>query len=184
MFWGVLYIRSDKRNRMQQLLYKYLVLKGRLDLPELGRLQLRRYPASLKASQLKAPRYEIEFESADVHPPRDLYNYLAAEQQTDDLSAIASFNEWLATFKRSLQSGIAMQWEHLGSFSMDANGQVQFMATPLSVQGPVFNLAGHSFEATEYDEEVLEEERPDQYWWIYAIILLLLGGAAIAYRYL
>lgn len=184
MFWGVLYIRSDKRNRMEQLLYKYLVLKGRLELPELGRLQLRRYAASLQAAQLKAPRYEIEFESSDVHPPRDLYNFLAAEQQTDDLTSIASFNEWLAAFKQSLRSGTAIQWEHLGSFSMDANGVVQFMASPMYIQGPVFNLAGQSFESTHQDEEELEEERPDQYWWIYAIILFLLGGAAIAYRYL
>ncbi len=168
---------------MQQLLYRYLVLKGRLDLPELGRLHIKRVPAGLLAQQLTAPFQQVQFDPVEVHPSRELFAYIAAETGGDDLSAIASFNEWLAGFKQTLQSGTSVEWADLGSFSINEQGLLIFKDHPSFIKGPSFNI-GASIIEQELEEENVQREKSDQYWWIYAIVLLLLGAAAIAYHYL
>ena len=80
MFWEELYIRSGKQPRMDQHLYKYLVLHDHLCIPELGSFTIKHEPANLgEDGLLYAPKPVIQFSKGLVQMSEKLFfDFLSA----------------------------------------------------------------------------------------------------------
>ncbi len=171
---------------IQELLYKYLVLNGHLGLPEMGQFTVERKPASIDASgtSLLSPVYQLHFEQQAVQADRNLFLFLAQETETDEVTVIGMFNDWIKSVKDQLTQQTTAELPFMGLLRRTEEGTYHFepLTTHLgtsSVELP----QGQLWEVDTVSEE-LAEEKTDAGWWIYAIIFLLLGIAAIAYHYL
>lgn len=171
---------------VQQLLYKYLVLNGQLGLPDIGSFTILQQPAMADTSGtvLLSPTRQISFESQTVKADKNLFLFLAQETDSDEVTAISQFNEWVKSIKEKLGKDAVVDLPFMGSLRLTGEGAYRFDAlAPLITQAPIDLPEGIVWKAITTEEEEIVETT-DSGWWIYAIILLLLGIAAIAYRYL
>jgi hypothetical protein len=171
---------------IQELLYKYLVLNGHLGLPEIGQFTVQRKPASIDASgtALLAPSYQVHFEQQAVQADKNLFLFLAQQMETDEVSAIGTFNDWMKSVKHQLTQQARAELPFMGLLRKTEADEYHF--EPLTTHFGTSSVElpqGHIWEV-DTAEETADEEMADSGWWIYAVIFLLLGIAAIAYHYL
>lgn len=171
---------------IQQLLYKYLVLNGRLGLPDIGSFTIYRRPASVDASGtvLLSPSQQVQFESIHVQADKNLFVFLAQEIEADEVTAIGKFNEWVKLTKEKLAEESVAELPYMGALRLTVDGAYRFEAFPPGIGQLSVDLPEGMIWKTSTAENDTTVEAKDAGWWIYAIILLLLGLAAIAYRYL
>lgn len=171
---------------VQQLLYKYLVLNGRLGLPDIGSFTIHRQSATVDetGTTLLSPVHEVRFEQQPVQADKNLFLFLAQETDSDEVSSIGFFNEWVKSTKEKLVQETMAELPYIGSLHATPGGTYRFEAVSPSMGLQSVDLpAGIAWNTITTEEEPMVEST-DSGWWIYAIILLLLGIAAIAYRYL
>jgi hypothetical protein len=171
---------------IQELLYKYLVLNGHLGLPEIGQFTVQRKPASIDASgtALLSPTYQLHFEQQAVQADKNLFLFLVEETETDEVTVIGTFNDWVKSVKDQLNQQATAALPFMGLLRKNEAGGYHF--EPLTNHFGTSSVElpqGHIWQV-DTAEETAEEEKTDSGWWIYAIIFLLLGIAAIAYHYL
>lgn len=171
---------------IQQLLYKYLVLNGQLGLPDIGSFTIHRQPASVDSTGtvLLSPTQQVHFAFQPVQADKNLFLFLAQETESDEVTVIGQFNEWVKSIKEKLAQESMAELPFMGSLRLTGEGSYRFEAlTPAMMLSPVDLPAGVVWKPIAPEEEEIIETT-DSGWWIYAIILLLLGLAAVAYRYL
>jgi hypothetical protein len=171
---------------IQQLLYKYLVLNGQLGLPDIGSFTIHRQSAVVDAAgtALLAPIQEIRFEPKAVQADKNLFLFLAHETDSDEVTAIGQFNEWVKSTKEKLTQTSVAEMPFMGSLRVTGEGDYHFDALSAAIGQSAVELPEGLVWKTITTEDESVVETADSSWWIYAIILLLLGIAAIAYRYL
>lgn len=171
---------------IQDLLYKYLILNGRLGIPEIGRLAIYRTPASVQedGTVMQGPAQQIFFEEKPVAADKNLFQFLAHEMSTDEIAAIGSFNTWVSSIREQLTQDAFVKLPFIGTLEQTAEGVVGFIPVTPAIQPSSIDLPYGIVWQTDDLAEDGSAEKNDSGWWIYAIILLLLGIAAIAYRYL
>lgn len=171
---------------IQDLLYKYLILNGRLGIPEIGRFAIYRAPASVQedGTVMRAPVQQILFEEKPVTADKNLFQFLAHEMSTDEIAAIGSFNTWVSSIREQLTRDAFVKLPFIGTLEQTTEGVIGFIpATPAIKPSSIDLPYGIVWQTDEIAEDA-SVDKNDSGWWIYAIILLLLGIAAIAYRYL
>ncbi len=167
---------------MDEYLYKYLVLRRKLSIPQLGILALDNEPARYDeaSGQLFPPKPIIVFEenTASV-PDRSFFEFLAEEMGADDETVTKGFNEFSTRLCKDIEEQHVAHLKELGRFEKGDEGAVSF--TP---ETTVLDL----LPTIQANRDVLETvvattNEKDDYWWYYAIILLIIGAGALIYYY-
>jgi len=203
MFWEELYIRSNNRNDLEQHLHKFLVLHRVLNIPQLGSFAIAQESAQVDTGSglLFAPKFPIRFSETEKPLPETVFfDFLSAEMQTDEATAIHEFYAFCNTFRSSLeQKGVAVL-EGIGRIIKREEGLI-FTAESnlLELLPPVpWNEAGMPLakkttakpkkeippdEIIEETEETEETAITRDRWWIWVIVLGVAGLLALLFRY-
>jgi len=172
---------------IQQLLIKYLIQNGRLGIPEIGMLHVKRIPAQVISGgrEIKGPEFVITYQPEPVPADKHLFEFLTMETSSDEVTVIGQFNEWTQDLKNQIFNRQTVELPFIGKLLLDEDGQITHTAPESTIGYQSVALPeGIVFESKLAAEEEEELEKKGTSWRIYAIILFLLASAAIAYYYL
>ncbi len=201
MFWEELYIRSNKRNELEQHLHKFLVLHRVLNIPQLGSFVIAQESAQVDAASglLFAPKFPVRFTETEKPVQETVFfDFLSAEMQVDAATAIHDFYVFCNNFRSGLeQQGVAVlagigriiKRDEGLVFTPENNllellppvpwtGSGQPIPRKPAVKPPQETIAEEIIEETE-ETEIVRRER----WWVWVIVLAAAGLLALLFRY-
>lgn len=200
---------------MQQHLYKFLVLHKKLSIPKLGNFTIEKEAAryDIPSGLLFAPKPVIQFvETTEPVPDRILYDFLIAEMEVDEDTAVKAFHEFSDNFRQSVNEQRLGLLPGVGRITKGSDGGLYFtqesslleLLPPIQLEqdmrvpadaprNPARKAVAVQSQqrngATEADiVHITEEEeavivKPDR-WWIPALVLFSVGLAALLFYYL
>ncbi len=200
-----LYIRSpNQANKMEEILYEYLILNKKAVVPGLGIFKIQRNAAYLDFSkkQFVAPSYHIVFTQGAFEADKAFYSFFAKKQQTDEAEAIKRFSDFSHNLVAQLNEKGDAELQGTGRLHKNETGILQFTQsekidsffTNLSVETTIpKNSLSETVAAETYTKknELLKLETEEtkalshkkDYWWVYATILAVGAIAAIFFYY-
>lgn len=112
------------------LLYKYLILRGRIYIPDFGCLQLSHVPAvnDFASKKLCPPKTTVQFNSTEENISPNLVGYLAEQAKLSEEKAIDLLNEFSVQLKRKITTEEKVDWTGLGTITSLENGTVNFQS--------------------------------------------------------
>ena len=172
---------------MFQQLYEFLILHGKLALPEIGVILLERNAASADTANKTFNNPEWEFSFVDKKEPtdRDLYSWLSRVYDISTTDAIVKLTDFSFDFKNKLKAGETVNWEGIGSFKKGLGTEIKFTAIkndfdyikPVVAEKVIREKASHSVmvgdveRSSEEMEEMLNRTTGRKVGpWIYALV--------------
>jgi hypothetical protein len=112
------------------LLYKYLILKGRICIPNFGCLQLGYVSAinNFANKKLYPPKTTIQFNSTEENITPNLVGYLAEQANLSEENTIELLNEFSVQLKVKIDSEEKVDWTGLGTITSLDNGTFSFQS--------------------------------------------------------
>jgi hypothetical protein len=130
-FWGELYFRSLKRNKVLILLTKYLLQKKQVCIPHVGTFELIQLsPEWNVADKLFSPPVFFAQYSGQDNVPAEQLRYLSSAQQEDDVKLQQQLNDFGKSLKERVQSS-PFEWNGFGTLSYDSN---KIIFTPQTIE--------------------------------------------------
>jgi hypothetical protein len=175
---------------MFQQLYEFLILHGKLALPEIGVILLERNAASVDTANktFNNPEWEFKFKDKKEPTDRDLYSWLSRVFDISTTDAIVKLTDFSFDFKNKLNSGETVNWEGIGHFKKGLGEEIKFTAVknefdyikPIVAEKVIREKASHSVRvgdverSSEEMEEMLNRARGRKVGpWIYALIAVV-----------
>lgn len=164
---------------MDQHLYKFLMLNGRLSLPGLGSVYTEPQTAGWDETgqMLHAPYAKILF-AADAAQEADpaLVSCISHETGDDEMVVSEAYRNYCRSLQHTVAAVGAAEIASVGRLHRDAAGTITFEpAVDINYLLPSVQVSS---------TVVAEEGTGKDLWWFYALILLILGLGALAYYYL
>ena len=188
---------------MQTVLYKYLALYKKLDLPGIGHFIIEETPASLQfaAKQLQPPASRISFVPV-THPTNNhFYTFLSREWGVDKVIAIRRYKEEVEGMAEELKNRGTCELNGIGTLQKTKDGSLSFLADEPSFSlfsvlpadrvlrkhtqhtvlvGEQEHIKTYSLET---NNEIVDEEEAKDKWQLYALILAIVAVLMIVLYY-
>lgn len=196
---------------MQDLLYKYLILNQKLQIPEIGSFSIDTLPAEIDKANglLHAPTQVIRYRQGSAESDQRFIQFLSREKGLDEADAVSEFNDYITRLQHESTTNHGVEIPGMGTLKKETNGHYLFLADrSVNEMYPQLKLSGnfevqHAYyrldkptahRQTETDEEAIREldvnedeaiEKSEEadYWWVYVMIILLLGVGALLFYY-
>lgn len=182
-----------------EILNSYLYQHRSISIPGLGTLYMERIPArtDFVNRQLLPPSFTFRFDKYFDAPDREFFRYLASRQQLADFEVIRWYNEFAYDLRAKIRNREEANWEGLGIFRADENGEIFFEPDPIQspVKTPVSavrilreNVEHHLLVGdvertnTEMPELLTEVHVERESWWTYAIIIAAVALTICCYQ--
>lgn len=112
------------------LLYKYLILRGRIYIPEFGCLQLNQFSAvnDFASKKLYPPKNNVQFSGNEENISSDLIGYLRKEANLSEEKVIDLLNEFSVQLKKKMTVEEKVDWTGLGTIMASENGMYNFLS--------------------------------------------------------
>jgi len=177
---------------MQDSLYEFLILNKKLSLPGIGTIGLFQNPAQhdVAERQFMPPSWFFKIESKEDKPSKKLFDWLCTSTGISEWDAIKSVNDFSYELKRKLSDEGDSNWEKIGVFRRDNNGDITLDSHLISLQGSqaikvekvIRPKAEHTVLVGEQErssiqmEEYFAQTTPKRnYAWIIAVVLTILA---------
>lgn len=167
---------------MHDYIYKYLVLTGKLSIPQLGNIFLVTEPASVDRAtmQLLPPLPVFHFEETDNSTvDKSFLLFITNEMGVAQAEASQTFLNFSGQFRQDIQAKPMVNLKGIGKFTKGDGGSI--LLTPDDSIHELFPSITLEQETIEQNEVV---ESGKDYWWFYAIILFVMGLGAMIYYYI
>ncbi len=121
---------------MINILNSYLAQQKSISIPGLGSLYADVVPvvSDFVNHQLLPPQLKYRFDKYFDAPDKDFFLYLAGKKNITDFEAIKWYNEFAYDLRTNIRNNGNCEWPGIGTFYMDANGEVLFTPLTLSNQ--------------------------------------------------
>ena len=188
---------------MYSLLYQYLIIHKRLDLPGVGLLQVIDVPARYNAAEKKiyAPHPAIRYKEERMEIDENLYSWMATQLSTSVEAAQNQFHAFINNIIDELAKHNQLIWKGLGLFTKDDTGIIRFTwektiqqylpsvtATKVIRKGMSHNLLVGENEATniEMAQWLNQDTAPVQKkrWWFWMIAASIIFAIGFVIYYL
>jgi len=183
-------ISLRNRMRIEDALYKYLVLFEELSLPGIGTLRLTRTHAvhDIAGRKIYPPTYTYALFAGEQTPARKLFLWVMEELGVSEVEAIRLVNEFSYDLKGSVNESNDVKWDKVGRFTMADNGNIVFESATLELlpEDPTpaeqlrDEMAGYMMPASiaeksfsELTEPSVDENKKKDIAWQIAWILLI-----------
>lgn len=171
---------------MFQSLYQYLILHGKLVLPEVGVIVLETESAVLDTANklIVNPEYHFNFQEKKESIDRNFFAWLAKSLNINDTEAIVQLTDFCFEFKNKLNRGEEVIWNGVGVFKSDGKTGILFepekkkfsFFKPVFAEKVIREKPSHKIRVGE-DEKSSEEmeeffstkEKKKLGWWPYAM---------------
>ena len=158
---------------------QYFIRFGHLDLPKIGTIKWQKKEAQWLDGVLYAPQESIEFESMDVKPAKQFYNFLADRLSISNDQAAIQWEEIFKSFIASAHDSI-----ELGNLGVIAkvNGEIGWTSHFDSTKYyKDIHLASSVISETIITAD--DTSKKDKWlWWALAFVILAI--ISIVYKYL
>jgi len=177
---------------MRDSLYEFLILHKKLSLPGIGTIGLFRNTAQHDYADriFTPPSYFFKIESNNDKPSKKLFGWLYSSLGIAEWDAIKAVNDFSFGLKKKLSDEGEVNWEKVGVFRRDKNGDIKLESTIVSLQSEQPIIAEKAIRK-KYEHTVLvgEQERTSaemeeflarpsskrNYTWIVALVLTVLA---------
>ncbi len=179
---------------MYESLYQYFLQHKQLSVPGIGTFILERTPAVVNFPEKKMdpPGYAVRLQPSGQAPSRSFFNWLAAALQLSDREAVIRFNDFAFELKKSVLSGVQINWKGMGQLSKGLAGEIRFVPVktllpeaPVIAEKPIREKAAHMVRVGDDERTSVEmtaflnkEDEKKDYWWAWALVI---GLAAITF---
>ena len=196
---------------MQDILYKYLILNQRLQLPSIGSFSIDTLPAEIDKANglLHAPTQVIRYRQGEAAADRHFISFVAKETGLDEEDAVREFNDYITRLQHESGTNHGVEISGMGTLKKETNGHYLFLSDrSVNEMYPQLKLSGnfevqHAYyrldkptahrkieneeeaikELEVNEEELIESKEEADYWWVYVMIILLLGLGALLFYY-
>jgi hypothetical protein len=197
------FFRIIKANDMFELLNSYLFLHKSLPIPGLGTIYMESLPASMDTStkNMLPPLYYFRFDRYADSPDRELFAYLADQQNVADFEAIKSYTEFSFELRDQINREQSLRWEGVGELKKDPDGNIAFessLGNPIFMQ-PVLAkkvihpdakhvlLVGDTERTNVEMNQWLNHEEPSaekrDLWWVYALVIGIVAVIILLFHF-
>lgn len=113
---------------MTDVLVSYLLQHKSISIPGLGSMYIERIPAQTDFvnRRILPPDYHFRFDKYFDAPDKDLFTYLAKQQNIADYEAIKWYNEWAYALRSKLREGHPVDMPGIGTLKKDITGEIVF----------------------------------------------------------
>ena len=185
---------------MQDSLYEFLILNKKLSLPGIGTIGLFQHSSQHDYAdrQFISPSYFFKIESKNDKPSKRLFDWLCSSSGLTEWDAIRAVNDFSFDLKKKISEEGEMNWEKVGVFRRDNNGDIKIDSHKISLQiePPIAAekvirvkaehtvLVGEKERSSIQMEEYFAQGLPKKnYTWIIAIILTVLAVMFIGWYF-
>ena len=185
---------------MQDSLYEFLLLNKKISLPGIGTISLCHAPAQhdFPNKQFIAPASFFTIDPKNDKPSKKLFDWLSSSLNITEWEAIRSVNDFSFDFKKKLSEFGEVNWEKLGLFRRNNNGDLKLdpqnillqSEPPLTVEKVIRVKAGHTVLVGEQEKTSVEMEEyfagspaKKNYTWLIAVILTVLAVMFIGWYF-
>jgi hypothetical protein len=177
---------------MQDSLYEFLILNKQLRLPGIGTIGLFQNPSQHDVAEklFTPPSFFFKIESSDDKPSKKLFDWLSASKGITEWEAIKSLNEFSFEIKKRISDSGEMNWEKVGRFRRNDNGNIQLDPhtlllsgeQPVRVEKVIRQNASHTVLVGDQERTSMQMEDyfapaspKKNYSWIIAVILTIVA---------
>jgi transcriptional regulator with XRE-family HTH domain len=185
---------------MRDSLYEFLILNKKLSLPGIGTISMLRNAAQHDYADrlFTSPYYSFKIESKNDKPSKKLFDWLCSATGIAEWDAMKAVNDFSFELKRKLSDEGEVNWEKIGIFRRDNNGDITLDPHTISltseetvtadkvirVKAEHTVLVGEKERTSVEMEEYLSHSSPQRnYLWIIAIILIVLATMFIGWYF-
>ncbi len=113
---------------MFQLLHKYVILHGKLSLPEVGVIVLERNPASIDTvnKTIINPSWQFRFLNTREKTHADVFAWLAKTMNISVTDAVVELTNFSFGIKNKLNNGEIINWKGIGVFKKGLGDEIKF----------------------------------------------------------
>lgn len=185
------------------LLYKYLILRGKIYIPDFGCLQLVHIPAvnDFASKKLYPPKTTIHFKNNKENISPNLVRYLAEQAKLSEEKATDLLNEFSIQLKKKINAEEKVDWTGLGTITSSENGSFNFQSklpaniffNEISYKHIIRENISHAVRVgedektnTDMENYFIEQKNKSNYktWGNAAAVLLLVSVLFLFFRFL
>ncbi len=186
---------------LQDLLYDYFIQNRSLSVPGIGTFELSRISAQTDFANRKilAPGYDINYDSMNDSPQKDLFDYISRKRDIPEWEAIKEVNDFARELKTEIRAGRKVNLDGIGQLMANTGDDLFFEPKPVyygfGAPVPAFRVVrqGISHRMRVGDRELGTQEMQDilagedytlekEGWWIHAAIISAIAVLLIAAR--
>ncbi|HAK12745.1 MAG TPA: hypothetical protein DCO78_12950, partial [Chitinophagaceae bacterium] len=106
---------------MQDILYKYLILNQRLQLPSIGSFSIDTLPAEIDKANglLHAPTQVIRYRQGEAAADRHFISFVAKETGLDEEDAVREFNDYIARLQHESGTNHGVEIPGMGTLKKE-----------------------------------------------------------------
>lgn len=154
---------------MFQLLHKYVILHGKLSLPEVGVIVLERNSASIDTANktIINPSWQFRFLNTREKTQADVFAWLAKTMNISVTDAVVELTNFSFGIKNKLNNGEIINWKGIGVFKKSLGDEIKFepehleldFVQPIVAEKVIREKAHHSVRVGDNQRSSEEMER-------------------------
>ena len=185
---------------MQDILYEFLIINKKLNLPGIGTISLRQNSSQLDFTnkQFSSPSFYFVLDHENDKPSKKVFDWLSSSLGISEWDAIRSMNDFSFSLKNRVAEAGEVKWEGIGVLKRDNAGNFKLDPHIITLQTePAVHaekvirekfehtvLVGEKEKSSVEMVEYFAEDAPKKnYSWIIAVIITVLAVMFIGWYF-